>query len=351
MRSRRSQLSSRSTSIGWITACAFLAHTLMFAAGVAAQTSTGGLRGIIRDDTGGVLAGVTVEASSPARMGTATAITNSEGAYRLENLPVGQYVVTFTLSGFSTVRQEGIRVEVGRSIELDQMMKVSAVSETLTVTGQSPVVDTVHGGTSSNFNAELVSNIAVSRTSFFDVPALAPGVQVTNSSIGTGSGFNINGSDSNQNAFQYDGLDVSAPSFGGPFDWPNFDMGTARRLRPDEGDRPEGDDGVLDLVRSVRTRGPPRERGRSQDAAATLAVFDRRPSDLETAVQPVDRCGHETASGVGPDQRDERGNAGNVRQQQLRVHLRSGALGRRAETEHDERTIRILRNKRSAGII
>jgi len=196
----------------------------MFAAGVAAQTSTGGLRGIIRDDTGGVLAGVTVEASSPARMGTATAITNSEGAYRLENLPVGQYVVTFTLSGFSTVRQEGIRVEVGRSIELDQMMKVSAVSETLTVTGQSPVVDTVHGGTSSNFNAELVSNIAVSRTSFFDVPALAPGVQVTNSSIGTGSGFNINGSDSNQNAFQYDGLDVSAPSFGGPFDWPNFDM-------------------------------------------------------------------------------------------------------------------------------
>ena len=103
-------------------------------------------------------------------------------------------------------------------------MKVSAVAETLTVTGQSPVVDTVHGGTSSNFNAELVSNIAVSRVSFFDVPALAPGVQVTNSSIGTSSGFNINGSDSNQNAFQYDGLDVSAPSFGGPFDWPNFDM-------------------------------------------------------------------------------------------------------------------------------
>jgi len=189
-----------------------------------AQVSTGGIRGIVRDDTGGVLVGVTVEASSPARMGTAVVVTDNDGAYRVENLPVGQYSVTFSLSGFATVRQEGIRVEVGRSIELDQMLKVSAVAETLTVSGQAPVVDTVHGGTSSNFSTELIQNIAVSRTSFFDIPALAPGVQVTNGNIGAGSGFNINGSDSNQNAFQYDGLDVSAPSFGGPFDWPNFDM-------------------------------------------------------------------------------------------------------------------------------
>jgi hypothetical protein len=201
-----------------------IAHALFLAGTLAAQTSTGGIRGIVRDDTGGVLVGVTVEASSPARMGTALAVTDADGAYRFENLAVGQYTVTFTISGFATVRQEGIRVEVGRSIELDQMMKVSAVAETLTVSGQAPVVDTVHGGTSSNFNAELVSNVAVSRVSFFDIPALAPGVQVTNSNIGTSSGFNINGSDSNQNAFQYDGLDVSAPSFGGPFDWPNFDM-------------------------------------------------------------------------------------------------------------------------------
>ncbi|PYR04455.1 MAG: hypothetical protein DMF99_31935, partial [Acidobacteria bacterium] len=135
-----------------------------------AQVSTGGIRGIVRDDTGGVLVGVTVEASSPARMGTAVVVTDNDGAYRVENLPVGQYSVTFSLSGFATVRQEGIRVEVGRSIELDQMLKVSAVAETLTVSGQAPVVDTVHGGTSSNFSTELIQNIAVSRTSFFDIP-------------------------------------------------------------------------------------------------------------------------------------------------------------------------------------
>src|SRR5205823_4101579 len=114
-------------------------------------------------------------------------------AYRVKNLPVGQYSVTFSLSGFATVRQEGIRVEVGRSIELDQMLKVSAVAETLTVSGQAPVVDTVHGGTSSNFSTELIQNIAVSRTSFFDIPALAPGVQVTNGNIGAGAGSTSTG--------------------------------------------------------------------------------------------------------------------------------------------------------------
>ena len=92
----------------------------MLAATASAQTSTGGIRGIVRDGTGGVLVGVTVEASSPARMGTAVVVTDNDGAYRLENLPIGQYSVTFTLSGFTTVRQERIRVEVGRSIELDQ---------------------------------------------------------------------------------------------------------------------------------------------------------------------------------------------------------------------------------------
>ena len=75
-----------------------VAHAFVLTVTLAAQTSTGGIRGIVRDDTGGVLVGVTVEASSPARMGTAVVVTDNDGAYRLENLPVGQYAVTFTLS-------------------------------------------------------------------------------------------------------------------------------------------------------------------------------------------------------------------------------------------------------------
>src|SRR5687767_2335186 len=78
---------------------------------VYAQGSVGGIRGIVRDGTGGVLAGVTVEAASPSRIGPpAVEVTDVRGDYRFENLPVGIYSVTFTLQGFSTVKQQGIRV-------------------------------------------------------------------------------------------------------------------------------------------------------------------------------------------------------------------------------------------------
>src|SRR5688572_6766911 len=82
------------------------------------QVATGGVRGIVRDGTGAVLPGVTVEAQSPARIGgAASTVSDTQGMYRFENLPVGFYTITFSLSGFTTVRQEGIRVEVGRSVE------------------------------------------------------------------------------------------------------------------------------------------------------------------------------------------------------------------------------------------
>src|SRR4051812_8476920 len=66
-----------------------------------AQTSTGGLRGFVKDDTGGVLAGVTVEASSPSRIGApAVEVTDAQGLYRFENLPIGEYSLAYTLQGF-----------------------------------------------------------------------------------------------------------------------------------------------------------------------------------------------------------------------------------------------------------
>src|SRR6516164_4388022 len=80
-----------------------------------AQTATGGLRGFVKDDTGAVLAGVTVEASSPNRIGGAAVdVTDVQGLYRFENLPPGEYALVYALQGFTTVRREGIRVEVGR---------------------------------------------------------------------------------------------------------------------------------------------------------------------------------------------------------------------------------------------
>src|SRR5262245_6250745 len=124
----------------------------LLASNAAAQTATGGLRGFVKDETGAVLIGVTVEASSPVRIGGAAVdVTDAQGLYRFENLPPGDYTLVFSLSGFSTIRREGIRVEVGRTIQLDAAMKVGAVEQCITVTGESPVVDALHGAVTGIF--------------------------------------------------------------------------------------------------------------------------------------------------------------------------------------------------------
>jgi outer membrane receptor protein involved in Fe transport len=188
-----------------------------------AQTSTGGLRGFVKDDTGGVLAGVTVEASSPSRIGgAAVEVTDGQGLYRFENLPLGEYTLTFTLQGFGTTRREAIRVEVGRTIQLDMQMKVGNVEQSIVVTGESPVVDAVHSGISSNFNQEMLQNIPSSRQSYFDIVTYTPAVRINQ--VPNDSRFIIFGSSSDQNQFQYDGVDISAVSNGGVWDFPSPDI-------------------------------------------------------------------------------------------------------------------------------
>jgi outer membrane receptor protein involved in Fe transport len=190
---------------------------------VSAQTATGGIRGFVKDDTGAVLVGVTVEATSPARIGAAAVdVTDVQGLYRFENLAVGQYSVTFMLQGFSGVKREGIRVEVGRTIQVDVGMKIGNVEQSITVTGESPVVDALHAGVTTNFNSELLANIPTARQSYFDVVTFAPSVRIN--AVPNDSRFVIMGSSSDQNSFQYDGVDISAVSNGGVWDFPSPDI-------------------------------------------------------------------------------------------------------------------------------
>ena len=97
----------------------------------------------IRDGSGGVLPGVTVEASSPALIEkTRTVVSDARGEYRIVDLRPGAYIVTFTLPGFSTVRREGIELTNGFTASVDADLRVGALEETITVSGQAPVVDT-----------------------------------------------------------------------------------------------------------------------------------------------------------------------------------------------------------------
>jgi hypothetical protein len=111
-----------------------------------AQAGTlGNILGKAADDTGGVMPGVTVTATSPAlQVPSVTAVTDAEGNYRLRDLPApGMYRVVFELPGFQTIAFDGVSITAGFTARIDAAMKVSTLSETVEVSGQSPVVDTV----------------------------------------------------------------------------------------------------------------------------------------------------------------------------------------------------------------
>ena len=102
-----------------------------------------GIAGVVRDASGGVLPGVTVEATSPALIEKArTVVSDGEGRYNIVDLEPGSYVVTFTLAGFSTVRREGITLTAGFTATVNADMQVGTVAETITVTSAAPLVDT-----------------------------------------------------------------------------------------------------------------------------------------------------------------------------------------------------------------
>src|SRR5262245_47905098 len=206
--------------------CALLLSLLIGGAAAlpaSAQTSTGGLRGFVKDNTGGVLVGVTVEATSPARIGgAAVAITDPQGLYSFQNLPIGEYALTFSIQGFMTVRRENVQVEVGRTIQVDVSLQLGAVEQAVTVTGESPVVDATNAGFSTSFNRTMLDNIPTARQSYFDIVTYAPAVKIN--AVPNDSRCIIFGSSSDQNQFQYDGVDISAVSNGGVWDFPSPDI-------------------------------------------------------------------------------------------------------------------------------
>jgi len=121
----------------------FICASLFSPTGAWGQASTGTIAGEVRDTTGAVLPGVTVEAASPALIEKArTVVTDARGQYTIVDLRPGPYTVTFSLSGFSTVRREGVELTTGFTATVNAELRVGSLEETVTVTGASPLVDT-----------------------------------------------------------------------------------------------------------------------------------------------------------------------------------------------------------------
>jgi hypothetical protein len=198
------------------TAVALLAVPLT----ASAQTTTGDIRGVVTDDSGAVLPGVTVTLRGSAVPGAPTTVTNESGVYRFPNLPPGSYEITAELSGFSTNTQTGIPVSLGGTAEINVQMKVSSLAETITVTAEAPVVDSTSTQVATNYSREWVENAPVRRFTFFDLVNAAPGVSPATSTSSRSSSF---GSATNENLYLLDGTDFTAPLTGAAWPWPNTD--------------------------------------------------------------------------------------------------------------------------------
>jgi hypothetical protein len=123
----------------WVMAVAALAIALLIPSTASAQAT---IAGVVRDVSGAVLPGVTVEAASPVLIEKVrTAVSDGSGQYRITELPPGTYSVTMTLPGFSTVKREELEVAGAGVITVNGEMRVGGVQETITVTGESPIVD------------------------------------------------------------------------------------------------------------------------------------------------------------------------------------------------------------------
>jgi hypothetical protein len=187
----------------------------------AQTTDRSGVEGKLVDQGGGVLPGVTVTLSSTALQGgSRSTTTGDDGRYRFAALPAGNYQVTFELVGFATVRRE-VRLDTGFVATVNESMTVGSVTESLTVTADSPVVDIRTTAVSTNLGKEALESLPTSR-SMWQVMNLAPGIRVTGADVGgTGAGTQQNysnyGTSTGGNKPSIDGVDTREDAGGAGF--------------------------------------------------------------------------------------------------------------------------------------
>lgn len=178
----------------------------------AAQSSIGGR---VTDNTGAVIPGVTVEAASPALIeGTRAAVTDGSGQYRIVDLRPGLYTVTFSLTGFSTQAREGLQLPADFAMTVNIALSIGSISETVTVTGASPVVDTSNANRTEVVSRTLQEELPTGRA-VWSYAQLMPGVRIGRPDVGGTSGHQQAGitaagaSSQRDSIYLIDGLDVS----------------------------------------------------------------------------------------------------------------------------------------------
>ena len=191
-----------------------LAFGLLLVPCVSAAQVLGTVAGTVTDASGGVLPGVTVEAASPALIEKVrTAVTDGSGQYQIINLPPGTYSVTFSLTGFSTVKREAVDVRPNFTSNINGELRVGAVQETITVTGESPIVDIQSSAQTRTMTDQAFKELP-SGGSWIQMAALVPAIRAGNTDVGgvlgdqTGAQVEAHGSRPGDGVSMIDGLRI-----------------------------------------------------------------------------------------------------------------------------------------------
>ncbi len=165
------------TMRSWIVGSLLFLASLSAATRTAAQGGDGSLRGTVKDSQGGALPGVTITAASDVMLSPSSAVSDASGNYRLINLPPGTFSVTAELAGFSKFRRDGIVLRAGSNFQVDITMEIGAIAETVTVAGDSPMLEVTKPSNVLTIDAEFQKEAPVVEGKFWsDFLMLTPGV-------------------------------------------------------------------------------------------------------------------------------------------------------------------------------
>lgn len=183
--------------------------TLLFAQ---SQATTGVIEGTVIDSTGGVLPGVTVSIRNTATNFEQTHVTDSQGRFRGVLLPLGPYEVKASLEGFGGQTLTGIDLGVGQTRVVEMKLSQAAVSESLVVTAEAPLIDTARTEGATRLNEEAMSDLPNNGRNFLEMTKLTPGVTIVQGP--DGDELSINGQKGISNNISVDGADFNNPFFG-----------------------------------------------------------------------------------------------------------------------------------------
>jgi hypothetical protein len=179
-----------------------------------AQGITGNLRGTVIDESGASPPSVRASLTSPALLGGSLSTeTNNKGQFRFLGLPPGLYRLEIRADGFASYEEDGLRIQVGGTLERNVTLKLESFAESIVVTGQGPLIDTRESGVGTNYDSVSIRHTPVPRFSVFDLIKSAPGVSATSPSTRQRN-LSVLGAGINESTYLLDGTDITSPRYG-----------------------------------------------------------------------------------------------------------------------------------------